>query len=465
MASVHLARRLGEAGFARVVAVKVLHDHLVQDAEFVSAFLDEARLSARIRHPNVVDVYDVATLEGRLSIVMEHVEGAALSALLSEARRRGQPLPAGFTLRVVHDALRGLQAAHDLTGEDGTELGLVHRDVSPQNILVGSDGMTRVVDFGVAKAAGRLGVTRDAATVKGKLAYLSPEQLRRGPLDRRADVFAAGIVLWECLTLRSLFGSGTHAETVGRVLEEPITPPSVLAPGVPPALDEVCLRALERDPERRHRDAAAFADALEHAGVVLYRAREVAALVEDLARERIAATRAALAAPSPPVTAANAGAPPARANGPPHATWVGGVTEPLPTAPLAMAPARPAAGRPPRRRAMVVIGAVLAAIAAAALWLVGSGDAHPSLDAAGPVPAATTSTQATTSEVPAAPPVAPLRPAEAVADGGTSADQGDPGAAAAPAATAEARPAGSAAPRASARGTAAGKRVFVPSDL
>jgi serine/threonine protein kinase len=293
---VYLGRMVGKAGFERTVAVKVLHRHLATDPEFVAMFLDEARLSARIRHPNVVDVYDVDALDGELFIVMEYVEGAALNWILRLARDRQREVPVGFVLSTMHEVLLGLHAAHDLADAHGQTLGLVHRDVSPQNILVGADGIARVSDFGIAKAAGRIASTRGRDTVKGKLRYLSPEQLKRSPpVDRRTDVFAAGIVLWECLTGEPLFAGDTEGATMALLLNGTIYPPSSIAKGVPPEVDQVCLMALERDRDRRFPTAMAFADALEEAaGGRFFRARDVGAFVSEIARESIDRGRAAM---------------------------------------------------------------------------------------------------------------------------------------------------------------------------
>jgi serine/threonine-protein kinase len=300
MASVHLARQTGQAGFSRTIAIKLLHRHLVEDPEFVAMFQDEARFAARIRHPNVVDVYDVEWVDGELIIVMEYVEGASLQSLIRSARAQGRELARGCLLRVMHDALRGLHAAHELCDDAGEPLGLVHRDVSPQNILVGVDGVARVTDFGVAKARGRATSTR-TGMVKGKLHYLAPEQLRGQPIDRRVDCFAAGVVLWECLTDRPLFRADHEAETMMQVLQKSIPPPSSYAPGLGIALDRVCLRALERDPARRFASAAAFAEALEQAARdTFFEPREVGDIVETLRHDSLETLRGSMRGGPPP---------------------------------------------------------------------------------------------------------------------------------------------------------------------
>src|SRR5262245_13846810 len=228
MATVHLGRAMGDAGFARVVAIKRLHPHFAKDPEFRAMLLDEARLLARVRHPNVVSTLDVVASDDDLFLVLEYVEGESLGRLLRAAAARGDRAPPSVIASIVIDLLHGLHAAHEATDERGVALGIVHRDVSRQNVMVGADGVARMVDFGVAKAAGRAQVTREGQ-VKGKLGYMAPEQLRGAELDRRADVYATSVVLWE-----SLVGE--------RLPEGEKKAPSGVVPGLPPALDAVVLR-------------------------------------------------------------------------------------------------------------------------------------------------------------------------------------------------------------------------------
>ena len=205
MASVYIARAQGVAGFERLVAVKVLHPHLAYEQEFISMFLDEARLAARIRHMNVVPTLDISDSPGDgYFLVMEYIEGNHLGALLGRAAKNGERLPRPFVCRVLVDTLQGLAAAHRLSDEHGTPLKLVHRDVSPHNILVGTDGIARLTDFGVAKADVRMASTR-AGQFKGKLSYMAPEQASSNETDQRSDLFSVGIILWESLTGRRLF--------------------------------------------------------------------------------------------------------------------------------------------------------------------------------------------------------------------------------------------------------------------
>src|SRR5258708_4915416 len=245
MATVHLGRLLGPVGFSRTVAIKRLHAQLAKDPEFVAMFMDEARLAARIVHPNVVPMLDVVALEGELFLVMEYVEGEPLGRLLRAADERGQRVPLRIIATILTGVLHGLHAAHEAKNDRGEPLGIVHRDVSPHNVLVGADGVPRLLDFGIAKAAGRVHTTREGQ-LKGKLPYMAPEQIRGNP-SRLSDVYASGVVLWEALAGRRLF-KGDEAEVLAAVLEDVIEPPSRYAPDVPPALDSLAPRALDRNP-------------------------------------------------------------------------------------------------------------------------------------------------------------------------------------------------------------------------
>lgn len=262
MATVHFGRLLGPVGFSRTVAIKRLHPQFSKDPEFVAMFLDEARLAARIQHPNVVATVDVVAMDEELFLVMDYIRGESFSRLLRGAHRQSLELPEGFIANVVACMLHGLHAAHEATDERGQPLRVVHRDVSPQNVLVGTDGVARVLDFGVAKAAARIQVTRDGQ-MKGKLAYMSPEQLSGMSVDRRSDVFAAGVVLWEALTGQRLFTGEDASEVLGKILHEPVTPPSSINPKIRRAIDPVVMRALDKNPETRFQSAREFAIAVE----------------------------------------------------------------------------------------------------------------------------------------------------------------------------------------------------------
>ncbi|MCC7540651.1 MAG: serine/threonine protein kinase [Deltaproteobacteria bacterium] len=250
MATLYLARRVGAAGFARLVAMKVIHPHLTKDEAFVRMFVDEALLSVRIEHPNVVRVEELGEHDKVPFLVMEYVHGCSLAQLLTELARRGESMLAEVATHVAIQVADGLHAAHETRGLDGEQLGVVHRDVSPQNVLLGTNGAVKVIDFGIAKARGR-GLHTTTGTVKGKFRYMSPEQSRGEPVDRRTDVFALGIVLWEMLTSQRLFDAPHDAMVIDQVRKPKVTPPSKLVPGIPAALDRVVLQALSADRERR----------------------------------------------------------------------------------------------------------------------------------------------------------------------------------------------------------------------
>jgi hypothetical protein len=291
MATVHYGRLLGPVGFSRTVALKRLHAHFARDPEFVAMFIDEARLAARIRHPNVVQTLDVVAADGELLLVMDYVQGESLSRLV-RASRAGSGIPVRVAAAIVCGALHGLHAAHEATDEQGAPLGLVHRDVSPQNILIGGDGIARVLDFGVAKAAGRVQTTGQGR-VKGKIGYMAPEQIN-GIATRQTDVFAASVVLWEALTGKRLFAGDDLRRVLSRILSEDIVPPTALAPHLPPGIDAVVLRGLEREPDKRYATAREMALEVE-ACLGLASPVQVGAWVESLAHVALAQRAATLA--------------------------------------------------------------------------------------------------------------------------------------------------------------------------
>ena len=261
MATVHLGRFVGPQGFSRTVAIKQLHQHFARSSEFVAMFLDEARILSRIRHPHVVAPLDVLVLDGELFIVMEYVHGASFSELLDACRG---PVPSRIASAIVIQMLLGLHAAHEATSERGEPLSIVHRDISPHNVLVGSDGIARVADFGIAKAESRARTTGDG-TLKGKLGYMAPEQLRSAPVDRKTDLFACGIVLWEALTGERLYAADNIVALFDKVENKTISPPSELVPVLPRAVDDLVRRALTLDPPQRFSTAREMALELERA--------------------------------------------------------------------------------------------------------------------------------------------------------------------------------------------------------
>ncbi len=257
MASVHMGRLLGSSGFTRLVAVKRLHPLFVTSPEHAAMLLDEARITARVRHPNVVPIFDVVNEDGHLFLIMEYVAGVSLADLLASAHDYGTPIPPPIVSAIVVDLLRGLHAAHEARDEDGAPLGVVHRDVSPHNVLVGADGAARVLDFGIAKALRKDHLTL-SGDLKGKASYMAPEQLRGMTVTRQTDVFAAGIVLWEALTGRRLF-DGEPATAMLKILEERPGPPSAIVGDLSPSVDACALRALAAAPRARFETAEAMA--------------------------------------------------------------------------------------------------------------------------------------------------------------------------------------------------------------
>jgi serine/threonine-protein kinase len=294
MATVYLARLTGMGGFQRFVAMKRLHPHLASEKEFVEMFLDEARIAARIHHPNVVPILEVGASTVGYYLVMEYIEGDTLARLLARAASTGKRLPVSIALRIAIDMLSGLHAAHELHDDQNQPVHLVHRDVSPQNVLVGQDGIARITDFGVARAASRLSATR-VGQLKGKIAYMAPEQAAGAEdLDRRADVFSSGIVIWESLAQKRLFKAENEAATLSRVIAEPVPLLFQVAPQVSKEVSGVVMRALDRDPNKRFASCAAFADALEAAAALKDKVatpRELAAYVAEVMGQEIAQQR------------------------------------------------------------------------------------------------------------------------------------------------------------------------------
>ena len=297
MGTVYLGRLGGPGRFERLYAIKQLHPHLADEPAFVDMFLDEARLAARIRHPNVVSILEIDEDQGSYFLVMDYVEGATPAELIPAAVKQKGQIPPGVSIRIVLDALAGLHAAHELVDENGRKEGLVHRDVSPHNILVGVDGLSRLTDFGVARANARITKTR-AGELKGKLPYMSPEQANGEELDRRSDVFSMGIVLVEMFTSRRLFKSGSHMDTIRQLLLQPIPRLRDRMPDAPIELDLVCARALARDRKDRFATAADFACALENVARklgLLATSRDVAASIQKLVGPMLASRAARIA--------------------------------------------------------------------------------------------------------------------------------------------------------------------------
>jgi serine/threonine-protein kinase len=263
MGTVHYGRATSGAGLSRIVAVKRMHGDLARDPVCLAMFRDELRLATRVRHPNVVATTDMVEQDGELLLVMEYVQGESLQDLIARAALAGHRVPPNIAVSIACGILQGLEAAHDAKNEAGEPLGIVHRDVSPENVLVGRDGIARLLDFGIARGVGRKHVTR-VGEIKGKPSYLAPEQILDGGknVDRCTDIYGAAIVLWEALTGKRLFDGDTPTITLSRVLTEVVEPPSALAGPLPEGLDEVVMRGLSRNPEERYATALEMARAL-----------------------------------------------------------------------------------------------------------------------------------------------------------------------------------------------------------
>jgi serine/threonine protein kinase len=256
MAQLYVGRLRGVEGFEKLVVIKLIHDEYAEESSFVKMFIDEARLLGRISHPNVVQVMELGEVDGAYYIAMEYVHGESLGAFANRVH-----IPLLHSARIISDAAAGLHAAHELRDLDGAPLSVVHRDVSPGNILISYGGAVKVTDFGVARALGNLSVTH-VGTLKGKFSYMAPEYLRSGTVDRRSDIFALGVVLYEISTRKRLFKTSID----GRRLEhggDEILPPTLLRADYPPALEQIVMRALEDDPSMRFQTAQEMHNALE----------------------------------------------------------------------------------------------------------------------------------------------------------------------------------------------------------
>lgn len=283
MAEVFIGEAQSVQGFKKKVAIKRVLPHLAQNENFIGMFLDEARLGARLSHANIVSVFDIGAADGTFFIVMEFVDGANLKKVIEVLRRQGRTVPAKEAIYICMEACRGLSYAHELVDDDGEELKLVHRDVSPPNILVSKRGEVKVTDFGLAKATTQLEKT-DPGVVKGKFSYLSPEAARGEDVDERADVFALGIVLWEMLAGRRLFLGESDYATIKLVRQAEVPRLSRLNPEVDEEFEAVLDRALSSDPAERYQTARMFGDAL--AGYLFGRqmkvtSYDIATLVKD----------------------------------------------------------------------------------------------------------------------------------------------------------------------------------------
>jgi serine/threonine protein kinase len=301
MAEVWLANQIGIQGFNRHIVVKRILPHLSEDPEFVQMFLNEAKIASRFNHPNIAQIYDLGQGEGQYFIAMEFIHGEDLGRLMRKAWSTGQWIARPLAIRIIAEACKGLYYAHTRNDEQGRPLRVVHRDISPQNILISFDGSVKLVDFGIAKAADQASMTKSGA-IKGKFAYMAPEQAGGKALDARTDLFALGLVLYELLTGVRPLKRDSELATLQAALECAIDPPSVVAE-VPAELDDVVMRALAKVPDDRYKDASAFQMALEEFLIsqrLVATSVQISELMETLFAER-RAEEVRLGAPNPSV--------------------------------------------------------------------------------------------------------------------------------------------------------------------
>jgi serine/threonine-protein kinase len=262
MAEVWVAHQQGPMGFEKLVAIKRLLPHMENQRNFVRMFLDEARIAARINHANVVQIFDLGLVDQKFYIAMEYLPGESLARIMGEGIKRDRPLPTHVAAMIISQICKGLHHAHQLNDNEGQPLGIVHRDVSPQNVMVLYDGGVKLLDFGIAKARERLSETTTTG-MKGKYAYMSPEQCQGDPVDRRSDIFATGTVLWEILARRRLFKHASKLMMLKMISEGHAPPPSKMNPDVPPEIDAICLKALRKLPSERYATALELSTAID----------------------------------------------------------------------------------------------------------------------------------------------------------------------------------------------------------
>jgi len=300
MANLFLGRRRGAAGFSRPVVIKVIHPHLASDEDFVHMFVDEAKISARIDHPNVVHVEELGEEEGMYYLVMEYVHGVSLGELTKALRKKERALSPELATAIAIRVADGLHGAHETRDQAGDLLHIVHRDVSPQNVLISYRGHVKLIDFGVAKARGRASQT-EGGSLKGKIRYMSPQQAFGGHVDRRADIYSLAIVLWEILTQQHLFRATNDMALLEMVRSPDVAPPSYYNDAVPPALDEAVMRALSPNPDARPPTGLEFRSALAAAvpGAAGLPAAEVAKIVAAVTGDKVQARAAKLRKKAP----------------------------------------------------------------------------------------------------------------------------------------------------------------------
>ncbi len=282
MAEIFKARATGPGGFQRTVVVKRILPANCSDPSFVRMFVAEAKILGMLHHPNVIQAYDFGESGGTLFLVLEYVDGPSLAETVSVLKEAGRPMPIGVACQIAHDVCRALDHVHNLLDADGAPLNVVHRDVTPSNVLLTATGTAKLLDFGVAKYRASQAKSQ-VGTIKGKPAYLAPETLDQRDIDHRTDIFSLGIVLHELLTLQPLFEGDNHQITFYRVLNMEIPPPSQLRPEIPPELDRIVLKALERDRDKRYQTAQDMARDLDaFLAAQAFRSEDAIAFVQDL---------------------------------------------------------------------------------------------------------------------------------------------------------------------------------------
>ncbi|HEY0713917.1 MAG TPA: serine/threonine-protein kinase, partial [Polyangia bacterium] len=262
MAEVFKAKAFGVEGFERLLALKRILPNIAEDEEFITMFIDEAKIAVQLQHANIAQIFDLGKVDDSFFIALEYVHGKDLRAIFDHFRKTGERMPAAQVCYVMMQVCEGLDYAHNKRDSQGRELGLVHRDVSPQNVLVGYEGEIKLIDFGIAKAAGKASKTQ-AGILKGKFGYMSPEQVRGLPVDRRSDVFAVGICLYELLTGERLFIGESDFSTLEKVRNVEILPPSSFNKKIAPELERIVLKALAKDAEDRYQNAIDLHDDLQ----------------------------------------------------------------------------------------------------------------------------------------------------------------------------------------------------------
>ncbi len=258
MAEVYKAKTVGVEGFEKIVAIKRILPSVAEDEEFIKMFVDEAKITSQLSHANLAQTFDLGKIDDTYYIAMEYVSGKDLRSVFERMKRRGERMPPSLCAYTMARVCEGLDYAHRKRDPNGRELNIVHRDVTPQNIVLSFEGEVKLIDFGIAKAANKITKTQ-AGILKGKFGYMSPEQVRGLPLDRRSDIFAAGVVLYELCTGERLFAGSSDFSVLEKVQQAKVTPPSQVEPGIPLKLERVMLKALAREPEDRYQQAADLA--------------------------------------------------------------------------------------------------------------------------------------------------------------------------------------------------------------